>query len=102
MARNVITYRIYPEDAEIPPEELYERIKKKLEELNRVLKEQKQLSEDAVIVEGMGTEPGPFGVTNLIIRVNVYEDEEIASAVEDALESVEGVGGIEATHFMRL
>ena len=100
MARNLVTYRIYPEDADIKPEELFERIKKKLEELNEQLK--KQIGEDAVIVEAMGTEPGPFGVTNLLIRLNIYESEEVASAVEDAIESVEGVGGIEATHFMRL
>ncbi|GEM_PF-5954721 len=102
MARNVVTYRVYPDDADLKPEELYERIKKALEELNAQLKERLGIEEDAIKVEGMGTEPGPFGVTNLLIRVNMYESEEVASAVEETLENVEGVGGIEATHFMRL
>ncbi|MFW9923677.1 MAG: elongation factor 1-beta [Candidatus Thorarchaeota archaeon] len=88
MARIVGTYKILPEDPDIKPETIKQRIIKVLP--------------DDVKVTASGERPVAFGLVALVVDINFAEQDGLQDQIEEILQKVEGVSEIEALQLFRL
>ncbi|NHJ33482.1 MAG: elongation factor 1-beta [Asgard group archaeon] len=88
LARIVGTYKILPEDPEIKPAVIKERIIK-------------ALPEDMKITAS-GERPIAFGLVALVVDINFLEQDGLQDQLEEILEKIEGVSEIEALQLFRL
>jgi translation elongation factor aEF-1 beta len=90
MGKVLLEYEIQPEDPEVKPEELLEKIKEKF-------KDAKDIE-----IKNYKIEPFAFGLSILVIDFIVPEQEGVEDFIESQLESVPGVGEISLRYFTRL
>ncbi|MCE7743612.1 MAG: elongation factor 1-beta [Candidatus Heimdallarchaeota archaeon] len=88
MARIVGTYKILPEEPEIKPAVIKERIIKALPEDMKVT--------------ASGERPIAFGLVALVVDINFAEQDGLQDHLEEILEKIEGVSEIEALQLFRL
>ncbi|MBN1328011.1 MAG: elongation factor 1-beta [Candidatus Heimdallarchaeota archaeon] len=88
MARIVGTYKILPEDTEIEPQTLKERIIAALPEDMKVT--------------ASGERPIAFGLVALVVDINFAEEDGLQDQLEEILAGIEGVSEIEALQLFRL
>lgn len=88
MARIVGTYKLLPEDTEIKPETLKERVIAALPEDMKVT--------------ASGERPIAFGLVALVVDINFLEKDGLQDELEEILQGIEGVSEIEALQLFRL
>ncbi|HUT82356.1 MAG TPA: elongation factor 1-beta [Candidatus Bathyarchaeia archaeon] len=88
MARIVGTYKILPEDTDIKPQTIKERIIAALPEDMKVT--------------ASGERPIAFGLVVLVVDINFAEEDGLQDQLEEILAGVEGVSEIEALQLFRL
>ena len=88
MARIVGTYKLLPEDPDIKPETIKERVIAALPEDMKVT--------------ASGERPIAFGMVALVVDINFLEQDGLQDELESILEKIEGVSEIEALQLFRL
>ena len=88
MARIVGTYKILPEDPDIKPAVIKERIIKALPEDMKVT--------------ASGERPIAFGLVALVVDINFAEEDGLQDKLEEILVGIEGVSEIEALQLFRI
>ncbi len=88
MARIVGTYKILPEDPDIKPAVIKERIIKALPEDMKVT--------------ASGERPIAYGLVALVVDINFAEQDGLQDQLEEILAGIEGVSEIEALQLFRL
>ena len=88
MARIVGTYKILPEDLDIAPATIKERIEAALPEDMKVT--------------ASGERPLAFGLVALVVDINFLEQDGLQDKLEEILKGIEGVSEIEALQLFRL
>ena len=88
MARIVGTYKILPEDPDIKPAVIKERIIKALPEDMKVT--------------ASGERPIAFGLVALVVDINFAEEDGLQDKLEEILVGIEGVSEIEALQLFRV
>lgn len=82
------TYKVLPEDPEIKPEQLKERILEKLPEDMKL--------------KASGERPIAFGLVALVVDIHFPEEDGKQDELEEILATIEGVSEVEALQLFRL